>query len=168
MINEFVKDKKTIFFPALKATAGDNLEALSKAIAQYQHPEDLSVPVYRTFDDAFAVITRIVREERVVFVIDEFPYLCDADGSIPSRLQHLLDHDWKDSRMYLILCGSSMSFMEKEVLSSQSPLFGRRTGQLKLEPLSFKDSAEFHPDLSPEDNAYIFGITGGIPTISGN
>ena len=109
LINEFVKDKKTIFFPALKANASDNLEALSKAIAEYQHPNAVSAPVYRTFDDAFSVITQIVREERVVFVIDEFPYLCDADKSIPSRLQHLLDHDWQDSHMYLILCGSSMS-----------------------------------------------------------
>ncbi len=163
LINEFVKDKKTIFFPALKANASDNLEALSKAIAEYQHPNAVSAPVYRTFDDAFSVITQIVREERVVFVIDEFPYLCDADKSIPSRLQHLLDHDWQDSHMYLILCGSSMSFMEKEVLSSKSPLFGRRTAQLKLEPLSYADSAVFYPELSPEENAFIYGITGGVP-----
>ena len=163
LISEFVKDKKAIVFPALKANAADNLGALSKAITQYQHPEALSSPVYHSIDDAFAVITQIVRKERIIFVIDEFPYLCDADKSIPSRLQHLLDHDWKDSNMYLILCGSSMSFMEKEVLSSQSPLFGRRTAQLKLESLSYRDAAKFHPELSPEDNAFIYGITGGIP-----
>ena len=163
LINEFVKDKKTIFFPALKANAQDNLEALSKAIAQYQHPGVLSAPIYRSFDDAFSAITQIALGERIIFVIDEFPWLCDADNSIPSRLQHLLDHDWKASGMYLILCGSSMSFMEKEVLSSESPLFGRRTAQLKVEPLSFADSAKFYPNLSPEDNAFIYGITGGIP-----
>ena len=163
LINEFIKNRKAIFFPALKANAQDNLEALSKAIAQYQHPEILSAPVFRSFDDAFSAITQIVRGERIIFAIDEFPWLCEADDSIPSRLQHLLDHDWKNTGMYLILCGSSMSFMEKEVLSNESPLFGRRTAQLKLEPLSFEDSAKFHPDLSPEDNALIYGITGGIP-----
>ena len=163
LINEFVKDKKAVFFPALKATSGDNLDALSRAISQYQHPESLSAPIYRSFDDAFSAMTDIARKERIIFVIDEFPWLCDADDSIPSRLQHLLDHDWVDTGMYLILCGSSMSFMEKEVLSSESPLFGRRTAQLRLEPLSFEDAAEFHPDLLPEDNAFIYGITGGIP-----
>ena len=163
LINEFINGKKTIFFPALKANAPDNLEALSKAIAVYKTPDAASAPIYRSFDDAFEEITRIASEERVIFVIDELPYLCDADDSIPSRLQHLLDHDWAGSNLFLILCGSSMSFMEKEVLSSKSPLFGRRTIQLKLEPLSFTDAKEFHPELTVEENALIYGITGGIP-----
>lgn len=163
LINEFTAGKKTIFFPALKANASDNLEALSKAIALYKTQDAASAPIYRSFDDAFAEITRIAAEERVIFVIDELPYLCDADASIPSRLQHLLDHDWAGSKLFLILCGSSMSFMEKEVLSSKSPLFGRRTFQLKLEPLSFTDAKEFHPELTAEENALIYGITGGVP-----
>ncbi len=66
LINEFIKNRKAIFFPALKANAQDNLEALSKAIAQYQHPEILSAPVFRSFDDAFSAITQIVRGERII------------------------------------------------------------------------------------------------------
>ena len=65
--------------------------------------------------------------------------------------------------MYLILCGSSMSFMESQVLSRESPLYGRRTGQFKIEPLDYKETAVFHPNLSTEDNALIYGITGGVP-----
>ncbi len=163
LITEFAKEKKAILFPALKANAKDNLGALSKAIAAYKNPGITSAPVYQSFDDAFAEITRIVQNERVIFVIDELPFLCEADESIPSRLQHLMDHDWKNSKLFLILCGSSMSFMEKEVLSKKSPLFGRRTAQLKLLPLSYQDAARFHPELPPEDNAFIYGITGGIP-----
>ena len=112
LITEFAKDKKAILFPALKANARDNLGALSKAIAAYSNPDTSSAPVYQSFDDAFSEITRLAKNERVVFVIDELPYLCEADDSIPSRLQHLLDHDWKETKLYLILCGSSMSFME--------------------------------------------------------
>ena len=163
LILEFAKDKKAILFPALSANAKDNLAALSKAIAAYNNPDISSVPVYQSFDDAFAAITRIAKKERVIFAIDEFPYLCEADDSITSRLQHLLDHDWKDSQLFLILCGSSMSYMEKEVLSEKSPLFGRRTAQLKVLPLSYRDAAKFHPELSAEENAFIYGITGGIP-----
>ncbi len=163
LILEFAKDKKAILFPALNANAKDNLAALSKAIAAYNNPDISSAPVYQSFDDAFAAITRIAKKERVIFAIDEFPYLCEADDSITSRLQHLLDHDWKDSQLFLILCGSSMSYMEKEVLSEKSPLFGRRTAQLKVLPLSYRDAAKFHPELSAEENAFIYGITGGIP-----
>ena len=65
--------------------------------------------------------------------------------------------------MYLILCGSSMSFMESQVLGRESPLYGRRTGQFKIEPLDYKETAVFHPNLSAEDNALIYGITGGVP-----
>ena len=164
LINEFTKDKPTIYFPALNTNATGNLTALSKAIHAYLHPEDRSTPVYASFDDAFSSITTLAKSsERIIFVIDEFPYLAKSDDSIPSRLQHLLDHDWSDTNLFLILCGSSMSFMEKAVLSEKSPLFGRRTGQLKIQPLSYLDTAQFHPELSWEENAVIYGVTGGIP-----
>ena len=164
LINEFTKDKPTIYFPALNSNAQGNLTALSKAIQAYLNPDTESFPVYPSFDAAFAEITRIARSsKRIIFVIDELSYLVRADDSIPSRLQHLLDHDWADTKLFLILCGSSMSFMEKEVLSEKSPLFGRRTAQFKIEPLSYFDTAKFHPRLSDQDNALIYGITGGVP-----
>lgn len=165
LINEFVKDKPTVYFSALQASGQSNLEALSKDIYMYKNRMEgiTSFPIYSSFDAAFAELTEMAGKEQVVFVIDEFPYLVNADSSVPSRLQHLLDHDWADKKIFLILCGSSMSFMEKEVLSSKSPLFGRRTAQIRLEPLTYLETAKFHPELSPEENALIYGITGGIP-----
>ena len=163
LINEFVKDKPVIYFPALNSNARDNLTALSRSIHLYQHPDATEAPEYASFDAAFAEITRLATKKRIVFAVDEFPYLAKADASIPSRLQHLLDHDWQGSKLFLILCGSSISFMEKEVLGQKSPLFGRRTAQLKIEPLTYLDAAKFHPELSPADNALLYGITGGVP-----
>ena len=163
LINEFVKNKPVIFFPALKAGAKDNLEALSKAVFKYTNPGATEAPSYATFDAAFAEITRLAKNSRLVFVIDELPYLVKSDASITSRLQHLLDYDWKESRLFLILCGSSMSFMEKEVLSRKSPLFGRRTAQFKIEPLDYFETAKFNTRLSPAENALVYGITGGVP-----
>ncbi len=164
LINEFVKNKPTIYFPALDTNARGNLSALSCAIHNYQHPHSQEAPVYNTFDAAFDEITQIAKNsDRVVFVIDEYPYLAKADNAVPSKLQHLLDHDWAETNLYLILCGSSMSFMEDHVLSQKSPLFGRRTAQFKIKPLTYLESARFHPELSPEENALIYGITGGIP-----
>ena len=163
LINEFCKDKKTIYFPALNAGAQENLEALSRAIQSFLNPNLLAAATYNSFDEAFGAISGAVKDERVIFVIDEFPYLAKSDPSIPSRLQHLLDHEWADSKLYLILCGSSMRYMEKEVLSARSPLFGRRSAQFHIQPLSYLDSAKFCTELSPEENALIYGITGGIP-----
>ncbi len=163
LINEFVKDKPVIYFPALRSNAQSNLEALSKAIHVYLNPDAIEAPKFSSFDSAFAEITRLVKEKRIVFVIDEIPFLAKAEESILSRLQHLLDHDWAESKMYLILCGSSMSFMEGEILGGNSPVFGRRTAQFKLEPLTYLETAKFNPDLSPEQNALIYGVTGGIP-----
>ena len=163
LINEFCKDKRTIYYSALNATSQENLEALSKAIYQYNNPDDENYPVYASFEAALGEIGRIGEKERLVFVIDEYPYLAKATPSVSSRLQHLIDHKWQNSKLYLILCGSSMSFMQNQVLGYESPLYGRRTAQFKIEPLTYKETAVFNPELSNEENAWIYGITGGIP-----
>ena len=163
LINEFCKDKPTIFFSALNTTGKENLEVLSKAIMAYERPDSDSTPVFTEYDTALDELTRLTKEKRLVFVIDEYPYLAKAKPAISAMLQHLIDHKWNDSKMFLILCGSSMSFMENQVLGQESPLYGRRTGQFKIQPLDYKETAVFHPELSDEDNSLIYGITGGVP-----
>lgn len=163
LINEFCKGKPTVFFSALNASSQENLVALSKAIYAKDYPDAETAPVYQSFDAAFAEITRMAEEERLVFVIDEYPYLAKANKSISSRLQHSIDHMWKNGKLYLILCGSSMSFMEYQVLGYESPLYGRRTGQFKIQALTYKEMTAFNPNLTNEQQAFIYGITGGIP-----
>lgn len=163
LINEFYKDKPTIFFSALNTTEIENLESLSKSIMNYERPDMDAFPEFKTYDAALDELTALSMHERIVFVIDEYPYLAKAKPSISAMLQHIIDHKWNNSKMFLILCGSSMSFMENQVLGQESPLYGRRTGQFKIAPLDYKESAVFHPDLSNEDNALIYGITGGVP-----
>lgn len=163
LINKFCADKPTIFFSALNTTGKENLKALSKAIMSYEKPDAVVAPEFKSYDDALAEITELAREQRLVFVIDEYPYLAKAKPAISAMLQHLIDHQWSQGKLYLILCGSSMSFMENQVLGQESPLYGRRTGQFKIEPLNYKETAVFHPELTYEDNALIYGITGGVP-----
>ncbi len=163
LINEFCKGKPTIFFSALNTTEQENLESLSKSIMNFERPEMLSSPVFRDYDAALDEITSLSKEDRIIFVIDEYPYLAKAKPAISAMLQHIIDHKWKNSKLYLILCGSSMSFMENQVLGQESPLYGRRTGQFKIRPLNYKETAVFHPERPSEDNALIYGITGGIP-----
>ena len=102
LINEFCKDKPTIYFPALKDTAQGNLEALSAAIRSFSDPESTASLRYESFQDAFQEIGRLCEKERIVVVIDEYPYLAKSDPSVSSRLQHLIDLDWEKGKMFLI------------------------------------------------------------------
>ena len=85
LINEFCKDKPTVYFSALNASSRENLEALSKAIYTYKNPESSSAPTYRSFEDALEEITLLAKDRRLVFVIDEYPYLARAEKSVSSR-----------------------------------------------------------------------------------
>lgn len=143
LINEFCKDKPTIFFSALNTTGKENLGALSKSIMSFERSDAESAPEFTSYDAALEELTALSKEKRVVFVIDEYPYLAKAKPAISAMLQHVIDHKWSDSKMYLILCGSSMSFMENQVLGKESPLYGRRTAQFKIQPLDYKETAVF-------------------------
>lgn len=163
LINEFCKGKPTVYFSALSASSQENLEALSKAIYTCKNPDSPVAPTYRSYEDALDEITAMAKQQRLVFVIDEYPYLAKAEKSFSSRLQHIIDHQWQDSQLYLILCGSSMSFMEYQVLGYESPLYGRRTAQFKIQALTYREMTQFHPSLSLQDQALLYGVTGGIP-----
>ena len=163
LINEFCKDKRTIFFAAQENSAEQNLETLSNAISETLNGESAASIMYRSFSDAFSKIAEMSKSGRLVWVIDEYPYLAQADRGISSRLQNCLDHQFKDTKLFLILCGSSMSFMENQVLGYQSPLYGRRTAQFKILPFDYLDTGKWFPEYSCEEKALIYGITGGIP-----
>ena len=163
LINEFCKGKPTVYFSALSASSQENLEALSKAVFTYKNPESTAAPTYRNYDEALDEISAMSNDQRLVFVIDEYPYLAKAEKSFSSRLQHIIDHQWQEGQLYLILCGSSMSFMEYQVLGYESPLYGRRTAQFKIRALTYREITQFHPALSLTDQALLYGVTGGIP-----
>ena len=110
------------------------------------------------------VVERIPRNGRFVLALDEFQWIAEANPELPSILQELWDRSWSRSgRILLLLCGSYLGFMEREVLGSRSPLFGRRTGQIQLRPFSHLEAARFHPSWSLGDQARIYAICGGIP-----
>ena len=163
LIKEFCKGKKTILFPALETSAENNLAALSSAIFACTNPEMKSPVSFFTLQEAFYYIADKARKERIIFVIDEFPYLAESDRSVSSILQNTIDHKFKSTKLMVILCGSSMSFMEKQVLNYNSPLYGRRTAQIKLLPFRYFEAALWFPSWSPEQKALAFGVLGGIP-----
>lgn len=158
LIREFIKGKNTIFFAASESTSEDNLLSLSRCIGGKS-----DAPLYRDYESALSALFNMAINERLVFVIDEYPYLVESHNAISSLLQIAIDHNRDNTKIMIILCGSSMSFMENQVLGYKSPLYGRRTAQFKILPFTFFESSLFLNGFSAIDKAILYGVTGGIP-----
>ena len=165
LINEFVGRKPAIYFTAVENDRQVNLRNLSRAVALYEHPDrdPALAPPFVDFQQAFEAVFDLARAKRLIFVIDEYPYLAKADPSVSSILQALVDRAAEGSKLFLVLCGSSLSFMKEQVLSEKSPLYGRRTAQMELKPFDFFDSMRFFPGRAPQEIAQIYGMVGGVP-----
>ena len=162
LINRFRENKKSIYFAAAETTAKENLELLSVQILSVLAPEAPRNP-FGSFTEAFDYCFKMAGKKRIVFVIDEYPYLAESDRAVSSILQAAIDKYKARSRLFVILCGSSMSFMENQVLGYKSPLYGRRTCQFKIKPFSYYECAEMLSGFNAEEKITLYGICGGIP-----
>ena len=162
LINRFIEDKKSVYFTAVESTAKENLDLLSNQILSVLAPEAPGNP-FNSYANAFDYCFRAAMKKRLVFVIDEYPYLAECDKAVSSLLQAAIDKYQNNSRLFLILCGSSMSFMENQVLGYKSPLYGRRTCQFKITPFNYYECAEMLGAFKNEDKINLYGICGGIP-----
>lgn len=165
LIGEFSKGLPCGWCVAAEEDATFNLRALSQAVYALQAPDaDQSLaPTYPDYRAAFDAAFSVARDRQAVLVIDEYPYLVAADPSVSSMLQASIDANRDNSKLFLILCGSSLSFMKEQLLDRKSPLYGRRTGQIELKPFDFFDARRFFPRRSFEEAADIYGMVGGIP-----
>lgn len=163
LISEFIKDKKHIFYMSVEGTQKENLTGLSKAVLRSVNgPEGISYDSFSALLDAIDDLCK-KQTDRMILAIDEYPYLAASYPAISSMLQSHIDQCWKNSHLFLILCGSSMSFMEEQVLGYKSPLYGRRTVQFKVKPFTYFESRDMLCEYSAEDQAVFYGVTGGIP-----
>jgi AAA+ ATPase superfamily predicted ATPase len=164
LIKEFIKDKPAIYFQATVSNEKDNLENFSRAIGAFEGKGIDSAYTFANFRSLFDNVSQMASEKPLVLVIDEFPYLARSYPEVSSILQYYMDHVWKDnSRLHIILAGSSMSFMEHQVLGYESPLYGRKTSQIKVLPFTFEETLDFFPIIDGEDAMTYHAITGGIP-----
>lgn len=130
-LREFCKGKPHIFFSCTQSTDRVQLQRFSKQLMQEDIPAKRYVSEFADWEKAFrAILDLPFGDEKKLVVIDEFPYMCRAAKSIPSILQNLWDSYFKDSNVMIILCGSAMSFIEKELLAEKNPLYGRATRYL--------------------------------------
>lgn len=163
LLREFVKDKKSVFFTAQETNSIGNLADLSRLInATLGFKEDLNQKP-NSFRDAFDRIFQSAINERIVFILDDYQFLTAAEGGISETLCSLIDIWHSESKLTLIICGSSESVMESHALGFDSPFHGRRTAQIKLLPFTFFEVKQYYNKFSPFDAAVIYGVTGGVP-----
>ncbi len=151
-------EKKAFYFLATESTSIDNLKRFREELSIYLNDESI-----RGLELDWENILRYISKKDLSIIIDEFPYLISADASIPSVFQRIIDLHLSGTDTKLFLCGSSARIMESFVLDYKAPLYGRRTGQIHLDPLKFKHLKMFFPNYSMEDLVRVFGTCGGIP-----
>ncbi len=162
IINEFIKDKNAVYFMGVESNSKQNLENFSKSIMEYATNVETDM-VFGSFQSALEYVFNLSLKERIVLAIDEYPYVARSNKSLASTLQLLIDKYKDTSKLMLILCGSSMSYMEDHVLAYKAPLYGRRTAQLKVLPFDFFDACKYYNGFSDEEKAIAYGIVGGTP-----
>lgn len=162
IINEFVTGKSAICFTGVETNETQNLENFSKCILEFVTNKPGNT-TFSSFQTALEYVFELAEEQRMILVIDEYPYVARASKSLASTLQLLIDKYKDTSKLFLILCGSSMSYMEDQVLAYKAPLYGRRTAQFKIQPFEFQEACQYFKKLSSEDKALAYGIVGGTP-----
>lgn len=164
MILQFLKDKRGIYYLGKKASPKLQIREFLKESASSLKLPLLEQQNAETWKEALQVVVNNAGSEKIVLALDEFQWIAQEEPAILSYLQELWDLDWsKNNKVTLILCGSYIGFMEREVLGRQSPLFGRRTGQMLMEPFHHVEAAKFHPQYGHQDHAKTYFICGGIP-----
>lgn len=162
LISHFIKDKPAIYFMGVESNAKQNLDNFSHNIMEFATGININT-AFKSFQDSLEYVFQLSISKRIILAIDEYPYVARASRSLASTLQMLIDKYKDTSKLMLILCGSSMSYMEDHVLAYKAPLYGRRTAQLKIHPFSFAEVCSYLTNFSPIDKAIAYGMVGGTP-----
>ncbi len=166
-LHEFSKDKPHVFYACRECTDDEQLRSFSQRMLKTDIPAAKYIDQFVNWEQAFRSVIELPladeNENKRLLIIDEFPYMVKNNRTIPSMLQNLWDEVLRNENIMIILCGSAMSFIEKEILSEKNPLYGRATGILKMKEMSFYDAIQFFPNYSNADKIIAYSILGGIP-----
>ncbi len=158
-------DRQTLYWVAEPSSAADQLRSFSQALYNFSHPQSPAPDdfTYASWPQAWQQIADLAAQERLAVFIDEFTYLLEIDRSIAGKLQNSWDHLLGQTNLFLVLSGSHLGMMQRQLLSYQAPLYGRATAQLQLQPLPFGTTKAYFPRYRAEERVAIYAIFGGIP-----
>ena len=163
-LREFCKDKPHVFYACAQTNDRVQLSKFSDILFREDIPAKQYISAFSDWEQAFRAIRDLpYGDQKKLIVIDEFPYMCQGNPSIPSILQNLWDAELKHQNVMIILCGSALSFIEKDLLAEKNPLYGRATGIYKMDKMSFYDAIRFFPNYSNKDKVLAYAVLGGVP-----
>ena len=163
LISQFIQDKKALFFLASEESEAQNRLAFQEKTAEFLGSDLLRNVEVKSWDVLFRAMMDRKFETKPVIVLDEFQYLGRSNPAFPSVFQRIWEEILKDRQVMVILCGSLISMMESQTLAYGSPLYGRRTAQIRLKQIPFGYYHQFFPDKSPRELIEMYAITGGVP-----
>ena len=163
LIKNFIKKHPSIYFVATEQNEKELLKSFSNTIKEQLNQKNEIAGNFENWEDALNFVAKVASKKRIILVIDEYPYLAKSFPAISSILQKIIDEKLLKSKLFLILCGSSMSFIEKQVLGYESPLYGRRTSQIKLKQMPYYEAMKFFPKWNKEEKLLVYGVCGGVP-----
>ncbi|MDR2588534.1 MAG: ATP-binding protein [Spirochaetales bacterium] len=163
LIQEFLKGKGGVYFLATEEGEAQNRDSLRREIACFTGNPLLAGAPVEDWSLVFEAFLSFEPEKKKVIAIDEFQYLCYANQAFPSLMQKIWDTQLSGKKIMLILCGSFISMMESQVLAYSSPLYGRRTAQIRLRQIPFRYYGGFFPGKKPAELVPFYAVTGGVP-----
>ena len=165
LIEEFIKSKKHIYLLATQQDVNIIIKSFAMQVAEFFNDDITYRNPLTTWDDLFKYLIKNLKtvDEKIIIALDEFTYLVSKDKSILSILQKYYDLYFKDMKIFIIISGSLMGIINEKILSYESPLYGRRTGNILLNEMHFWEIKDFFPDYDIEDLIKIYSITGGLP-----
>jgi uncharacterized protein len=164
LMNEFLRRQKTqsISFTAVEQSEQVLIRMMSNAVLLSIAPELQGIVNFTSFEQIFEFVGQKASSERIIFFIDEYPYLAKQCPYIQSVLQKVIDQTWKQTKLFFVLCGSLVSFMKEDVIAESAPLYGRSNLEMKLRPFDYLQTAEFFQNYTYEEKAICYGLTGGV------
>ena len=163
LISEFIRDKKALFFLASEESESQNRLAFQEKAADFLNSDLLKNVEVKSWDVLFRAIMDTHFDSKPVIVLDEFQYLGKSNPAFPSVFQRIWEEILKDRQVMVILCGSLISMMQSQTLAYDSPLYGRRTAQIRLKQIPFAYYHQFFPDKSRKELIEMYAVTGGVP-----
>ncbi|MEN8151553.1 MAG: ATP-binding protein [Planctomycetota bacterium] len=152
-----------VYFQATRRTGGEQLADLCRVIGG--HFEDSALTQGATlpsWEALFSYLTGRWEDRPLLLVLDEFPYLAAAEPALTSILQRFWDHEWQETRLKLVLCGSYVTAM-RQLEAGDQPLHGRRTGKAVFQAFGCRDAARFVPEWNVRDRLLLYGTVGNLP-----
>ncbi|PKK85136.1 MAG: ATP-binding protein [Thermoplasmata archaeon HGW-Thermoplasmata-1] len=163
LIEEFMKGKNGLFYVAEDTNKAVQIRELKEKFAGFFKDDLLKRLDITNWGDFFAYLEKIVpRAERFYIAIDEFSFIVKNDKGFASAIQKFWDSFLSKTNAFLLVSGSLFGVMSEDVLSSSSPLYGRRTRDMRLRELRFRHSCEFL-DMPAEEKVKVYMAIGGIP-----